>query len=273
MSLTKKLKSLPEPLSSEYEIIDVLGVGSYAVVYQVRHNETGKDFALKMIEKEPLKIRNMSGVLKKEVAILQKLEGTPYINQLLESTETKTHFFLRFELCRYSLDNCDGPLTEAEALRLLRQACLGLQELHSMGIIHRDLKPGNLLVNARGSVEICDFGFACRSSEGLNGVVGSPSYSPPEARANGPRHTAKMDIYGLGSCLQHWLLGRFPTGRYDMPEDLSPEMEELLELLMSPRPQDRPDIDELIEMIKPKDSVLTQWVEGWQVMISRFAGA
>lgn len=273
MSLTKVLTALPEPLSSEYETIEVLGVGSYAVVYHVRHKETGEYFALKMIEKEPMRIRNMLPQLKKEVAILEELEGTPYIAQLLESTETKTHFFLRFGLCRYSLDRCDGPMTELEALRWLRQTCLGLQELHTMGIIHRDLKPANLLVNARGSVEICDFGFACRASEGLNGVVGSPSYCPPEVRPNGPRHTTKVDIYGLGSCLQHWLLGRIPTGRHDMPKDLSPEMEELLELLMSPRPQDRPDVDELLEMLKSKGSVLTQWVEGWQIMMARFAGA
>lgn len=273
MSLTKVVKSLPEPLGSTYEIIDVLGVGSYAVVYQVMDRETYQYFALKMIEKEPMRIRNMLPQLKKEVTILEQVAGTPYIAQMLECTETKTHFFLRFDLCKYSLDKLDGPMTEAEALGWLKQACLGLQEIHAMGIIHRDLKPANILVDSRGLVQICDFGFACRESEGLNGMVGSPSYSPPEVRQNGPRHTTKMDIYGLGSCLQHWLLGRIPTGQHDMPKDVSAEMQELLDLLMSPKPQDRPDVDELLDMLKSKGSLLTQWVEGWQIMFSRFAGA
>lgn len=274
MCLTRQC-ALPAELSCKYEVVKVLGVGSYAVVYQVRQKKTRKDFALKVLEKEPMRIRNMIPQVKREIAIAQEQSGTPHITQQLEVTETPTHFFMRFELCKANLEEMckrDGPMAEGDALQWLKQACLGVQELHSSGIIHRDLKPSNFLVDAEGTLSICDFGFACRTTDGLDGVAGSPNYAPPEACAAGSKHTTKIDIYCLGACLQHFLLGRIPDGAEDMPEGLSAETQELLDLMMSPKPKDRPSIDELLAMIKG-DSIFTQWVQGWHIMFQNISGA
>jgi len=85
------------------------------------------------VEKEPMRVRLMLSQLQKEVAIVEEHTGLPHIVPLLEATETRTHFFLRFDLCKASLfDVCEqeGPMTEQEAFRWLRQACLGVKELH-----------------------------------------------------------------------------------------------------------------------------------------------
>jgi len=251
MSLTRLLKALPEPLFSTYNLVKVLGVGAYAVVYQVQHKKTKEKFALKVMEKEPVRIRNMLSQLLREVEIIQEQSGAPHIVQLFEVTETSTHFFLRFELCQTSLeDYCTrhGPMTEEEAFGWLRQACLGIKELHDNGIVHRDIKPSNCLVDADGQLCICDFGFAGRERERLTGITGTHCYSCPEAKAEGLVQTRKVDIYALGACLQHFLLGRCPKGPKDLPKGLSSEAKELMNEMMHQNPYLRLDIDELLEM-------------------------
>merc|ERR550537_1827063 len=103
---------------------------------------------------------------------------------------TPTHVFLRFQLYLENLEDLSqqhGPMTEEEAFRWLRQACLGVQGLHSTGVIHRDLKPSNFLVDSEGMLRICDFGWACTQAERLKGQCGTPEYSSPETSTeNGP---------------------------------------------------------------------------------------
>lgn len=275
MSLTHLLAALPEPLFSEYDLVKVLGVGAYAVVYQVKHRRTQEDYALKVVEKEPMRVRLMLPQLRREVAIVEEHSGTPHIVPLLEVTETQSHFFLRFELCKESLEDVSnrmGPMEEEEALRWLRQACLGVKELHSNDVIHRDLKPSNFLVDSDGMLCICDFGFACREDDNLSGFTGTPCYSSPETSREGERHTKKVDTYGLGTSLQHFLLGRLPKGPRDIPKGLSTATRDLLEEMLSPDPEDRPSIEELLESPQLGESLFTQWLSQWHIILQGFSG-
>jgi serine/threonine protein kinase len=250
MSLTRLLAELPEPLFSTYKIERVLGVGAYAVVYQVRSVHTQEAFALKVIEKEPMRVRMMTVQLEREVALLEAHSHYAHVVNLLEALQTSTHVFLRFELCSETLEEIvarSGPMTEDEAFSWLRQACLGVQALHANGIIHRDLKPSNLLVDSNGVLHICDFGWACSEEDRLIGACGTPEYSPPECSVNGRgRHTTKVDVYGLGACLQHMLLGRVPKAVRDLPKGLSEETIDFVQDLMQADPKDRPTIEEAL---------------------------
>merc|ERR1719299_237275 len=120
---------------------------------------------------------------------------------------TSTHVFLRFHLCQECLETMSvehGPMTEQEAFKWFRQACLGVQGLHDTGVIHRDLKPSNFLVDSEGALRICDFGWACLEEDELTGTCGTPDYSPPETQMHqrsGVPHTTKADIFGLGTSL------------------------------------------------------------------------
>lgn len=268
MSLTRLLATLPEPLFSTYEIERVLGVGAYAVVYQIRDKLTYEPFALKVIEKEPLRIRLMASQLAREVSLLQAHTDTPHVVQLLETTMTGTHVFLRFELCTQSLEDMSiefGPMSEEEAFSWLRQACLGVQGLHASGVIHRDLKPSNLLIDTDGALQICDFGWACTTDEALTGQCGTPEYSPPEtSKTKGPIHTTKVDIYGLGVTLQHLLLGRVPQGPTDLPKGLSEATYDLFEELFESDPDLRPTVEDLLSRSQLSEGMITQLWKQWR---------
>jgi len=269
MSLTRLLSALPEPLFSKYTVDRVLGVGAYAVVYQVRDKYTSEAFALKVIEKEPMRIRLMLPQLARETSLMEAHVDTPHVVELLETTMTGTHVFLLSTLCQESMEEFShnhGPMSEEEAFHWLRQVCLGVQGLHASGAIHRDLKPSNLLVDADGMLQICDFGWACWEDEALTGKCGTPAYAPPEMRAtHGPCHTTKVDIYGIGASLQHFLLGRIPNGPNDIPKGVSSATRELLAKLMDSDPDARPSIDELLCYPQLADNIFEQLWNQWRV--------
>lgn len=271
MSLTHLLHALPEPLFSDYSIEHILGVGAYAVVYQVRNKYTSESFALKVIEKEPMRIRMMLPQVARETTLLQAHADTPHVVELLEVTMTQTHLFLRFNLCPGNMEDFaseGGPMSEEEAFKWLRQTCLGVQGLHASGVIHRDLKPSNLVLDSEGTLNICDFGWACSENDALSGRCGTDQYAPPEAKVDrGPHHTTKVDIYGLGACLQHFLLGRVPNGPNDIPKGVSVSTRELLADLMHPEPDARPSIEELLSHPQLAENILEQLWSHWRSLI------
>ncbi|MCK5943075.1 MAG: serine/threonine protein kinase, partial [Planctomycetes bacterium] len=105
-----------------------------------------------------------------------------------------------------------GPLPLAEALGIVREACLGLGAAHREGIVHRDAKPANLLISSRGAVKVGDLGLAKPahgspdSMVSMAGVaVGTPAFMPPEQWAG--TATSATDVWALGSTLFYLLTG------------------------------------------------------------------
>lgn len=89
-----------------------------------------------------------------------------------------------------------GPV--GEAVRIMEEACRGVEHLHTRGLLHRDLKPGNLLLTGSGSVKVSDFGLSCQRGA----TTGIPPWSytshvPPEAGPGGIT-TPQGDVYALG---------------------------------------------------------------------------
>ncbi len=109
-----------------------------------------------------------------------------------------------------------GPVAEAEAAELIRQAALGLFDAHrGAGLVHRDIKPDNLLLSASGRVLIADFGLA-RAAQGSTGLtrsgslLGTPAFMAPEQFQNVRAVDHRSDLYALGCTLWTLLLGRPP---------------------------------------------------------------
>ncbi len=111
----------------------------------------------------------------------------------------------------------DGPLTEAEALRLAREVGEGLAHAHGRGVIHRDVKPENVLLagDAAGwSAKLVDLGLARPQEAGQDtsltmagAVVGTPATMAPEQFSDPDSVDARADMYGLGCTLYYALTG------------------------------------------------------------------
>ena len=105
-----------------------------------------------------------------------------------------------------------GPLPVEEAVRLAIQIAGALAEAHQRGIIHRDLKPANILVTAKGTAKLLDFGLAKQSvvsdaTRTIEGTIsGTPAYMAPE-QIEGKPCDARSDVFSFGAVLYEMLAG------------------------------------------------------------------
>jgi serine/threonine-protein kinase len=126
-----------------------------------------------------------------------------------------------------------GPLDPDLALRIVAQACVGLQRAHEASVVHRDIKPANLYLAKRAGkpdelvVKILDFGVAkIMTDPGEDGVhgdgltrtgslLGSPMYMSPEQARSVKKVDGRADLRGTGrQCLRHFGIGsRYCTTR------------------------------------------------------------
>ena len=134
-------------LSDVYEVMEVLGHGHFATVRRGVHKETGEAVAIKAIEKG----RTDVSAIRREVAILQKVGSHPNIVALRDVFETDDEWYLVMELVTggelFEKLVKQGPYSEKDAARLMRQMAEAIGWLHSQGVCHRDLKPENLLLD------------------------------------------------------------------------------------------------------------------------------
>lgn len=126
------------------------------------------------------------------------------VMDLVEGTDTRRYLQER------------KTLSQAEAVRLVRQTLEGLAVVHAAGVIHRDVKPENVLLDMTGSqpmAKLSDFGVS-RVSEGatltrMTGLIGTPEYMAPEL-SDGVEATESSDLYSTGILLYELVAGRTP---------------------------------------------------------------
>jgi MAP kinase interacting serine/threonine kinase len=180
--------SLQASFTDTYELnAEVLGEGAYAQVRSCVHRQTGKVYAVKMINKRPGLNRNR---VFKEVEIFYHCQGQKNIIQLIEFFEEDHQFLLVFEKVN------GGPLlahiqkrvqfTEHEASLIIRDLATALKFLHQKGIAHRDLKPENILCYSDSQVcpvKICDFDLGSKVIENEQSPVSTPELLTPVGSA------------------------------------------------------------------------------------------
>ena len=252
-------------LNGIFEIDAPIGAGGMGEIYKGHNIQTGDALAIKVIRSEMAENEAALALFRKEASILHNLSHDAIVRYYVFSIDP--------DLRRpyLAMEFVDGlPLSEIlhkgplkfEAVRALRQRlAAGLQAAHSLGVVHRDVSPDNVILPG-GDVnraKIIDFGIARSAQLGGatvigGGFAGKYNYvSPEQLGLYGGEVTGKSDIYSLALVLAEALTGRpidmqgsqaeVVEKRRRVPDlsGIDARIRPLLESMLQPRPQDRPD--------------------------------
>ncbi|GMI81631.1 geminivirus rep interacting kinase 2 [Hibiscus trionum] len=252
-----------------------IGSGSYGKVVLYRNNVDGKHYAIKAFHKSHLlKLRvgpsetAMTDVLR-EVLIMKILEH-PNIVNLIEVIDDPTmdQFYMVLEyveskwVCEDS--GPQGGIGEDTARKYVRDIVSGLMYLHAHNIVHGDIKPDNLLITGTGTVKIGDFSVSQvfeDDNDELRRSPGTPVFTAPECCLGLTYNGKAADTWALGVTLYCMVLGRYPflgetlQDTYDkivnnpliLPNDMNPELRDLLEGLLCKDPKQRMTLNDVAE--------------------------
>ncbi|XP_069098740.1 serine/threonine-protein kinase DCLK2 isoform X4 [Pleurodeles waltl] len=209
----------------KYKVGKVIGDGNFAVVKECVERTTGKEFALKIIDKA--KCCGKEHLIENEVAILRQVKH-PNIIMLIEEMDTPTELYMVMELVKggdlFDAITSSTKYTERDGSAMVYNLASALKYLHSLNIVHRDIKPENLLVceypDGTKSLKLGDFGLAIVVEGPLYTVCGTPTYVAPEIIAE-TGYGLKVDIWAAG-VITYILLCGFPPFRSEnnLQEDL-----------------------------------------------------
>ncbi|XP_058471199.1 serine/threonine-protein kinase D1 isoform X1 [Solea solea] len=218
-------------INSVYQIFpdEVLGSGQFGIVYGGKHRMSGRDVAIKIIDKLRFPTKQESQ-LRNEVAILQSLHHPGVVN-LDCMFETPERVFVVMEklhgdMLEMILSSEKGRLPERVTKFLVTQILVALRHLHFKNIVHCDLKPENVLLASADSfpqVKLCDFGFARIIGEKSfrRSVVGTPAYLAPEVLRN-KGYNRSLDMWSVGVIIYVSLSGTFP---FNEDEDINDQIQ------------------------------------------------
>ncbi|KAF3822190.1 hypothetical protein GH733_007564 [Mirounga leonina] len=194
-----------QPHIGNYRLLKTIGKGNFAKVKLARHILTGKEVAVKIIDKTQLNSSSLQKLFR-EVRIMKVLNH-PNIVKLFEVIETEKTLYLVMEYASggevFDYLVAHGRMKEKEARAKFRQIVSAVQYCHQKFIVHRDLKAENLLLDADMNIKIADFGFSNEFTFGnkLDTFCGSPPYAAPELFQGKKYDGPEVDVWSLGVIL------------------------------------------------------------------------
>ena len=217
----------------DFEILQVLGEGSFGYIAKVKSRLNHKIYAMKKIDISKIKEDKVVKLMENETKVLADLDN-PMVVKYYKTFNEDGALFILMEF----MDNGDiggiykaskileKPIPEERIYDIFIQAMRGLTYIHSKNLLHRDIKPDNLFITVDGNVKLGDFGVsAALENENDNNnnnnnfnnmnelnkkkkkmiggvkstgtVVGTPLYMSPEM-INYLKYDLKTDVYSMG---------------------------------------------------------------------------
>jgi eukaryotic-like serine/threonine-protein kinase len=205
-----------EVLPERYGEPRLIGQGGMGEIFLARDRELGRRVAVKILDRRFADDVNLLRRFRREALTAARLSTDPHIVTIFDVGEWRGRPFIVMEyLPGGTLQDRmrSGPVPHEDAVVWLTQAAAALDAAHAEGIVHRDVKPANLLFNARGELEVADFGIArAVDHEGMTAagtVLGTAGYLAPE-QARGEPASRASDVYALAVVAFELLTGRRP---------------------------------------------------------------
>ena len=247
----------PTEIADRYHLDKRLGAGGMSTVFLAKDTVLERPVAIKLLAEHLAEDEDFVARFRREALAAAKLQH-PNVVQVFDSGEdvaSHRHFIV--------MEYVDGPscadvlrdekqLEVGDAVRIVRDACHGLDYAHRAGVVHRDVKPGNLLVaRETGTTKLADFGIAKAAEQTritqVGAVLGTAAYLSPE-QARGQEAGPPSDIYSLGVCAYQFLAGRLPHEYSSLTELALKQQEEPVEPITTHRPEVPAELDRAIRV-------------------------
>jgi len=247
----------PSEIAGRYSLERRLGAGGMSTVFLATDTVLERPVAIKLLAEHLAEDEDFVARFRREALAAARLQH-PNVVQVFDSGEdpgSHRHYIV--------MEYVDGPsaadllrdekqLDLEEAMRIVRDACHGLDYAHRAGVVHRDVKPGNLLVSSdSGSTKLADFGIAKAAEQTrlteVGSVLGTAAYLSPE-QARGQEAGPPSDIYSLGVCAYQFLAGRLPHEYASLTELALKQQEETVEPVTVHRPEVPAELDRAIRV-------------------------
>ncbi|CCF59514.1 hypothetical protein KAFR_0H01040 [Kazachstania africana CBS 2517] len=212
-------------IPNRYEVVEVLGKGSYGIVCSVRDKSNSNPETL-------LAIKKITNIFQREILLKRAIRELKFLKffrghkniinlidlEILYSENNPQYngLYCYQELIDYDLAkiiHSNVSLTEFHIKYFFYQILCGLKYIHSAEVIHRDLKPGNILVTLNGCLKICDFGLARgisnqfqlkqenKKTKPITNYVATRWYRAPELILSQNTYTKAIDLWAIGCIL------------------------------------------------------------------------
>lgn len=292
---SEKIEKIPEPIFSlpnrigQYEILETLGSGGMGIVLKAKHVHLKREVALKLLKNSNRFHSLAIARFYREIEAIGKLDHANIVRASDAGVDPDGQPYLVMELLKgrdiESLIQSRRPLSVEDASKIVRQAAMGLDQVHQAGLIHRDIKPSNLFLTKNGVIKLLDLGLARlyendppdEDIDSTNNnpiladkddlpvsslttrftVVGSPHFIAPEQIEQSNAVDARADIYSLGCTFYFLLTGTTPYVG-SQAEILGSHLQGVFPSTRQHREDIPPQFDNLIRMMtarKPQDRI------------------
>ena len=249
--------SPPTEVAGRYVIANRLGAGGMSTVFRANDTVLERPVAVKLLAEHLAGDEAFVARFRREALSAARLQH-PNIVTVFDSgydADSGRHYIV--------MEYVDGPscadllrerkeLDIEETVRVIRDACHGLDYAHRAGVIHRDVKPGNLLLAHENWVtKLADFGIAKAAEQTritqVGSILGTAAYLSPE-QARGDEAGPASDIYSLGVCAYQFLTGRLAHEYASLTELALKQQQDPVAPVADYRPEVPRELDEAVRL-------------------------
>ncbi|KAF9671345.1 hypothetical protein SADUNF_Sadunf12G0037600 [Salix dunnii] len=239
---------------------EILGEGTYGVVYKAIDTTTGQTVAIKKIRLGKQK-EGVNFTALREIKLLKEVKD-PNIIELIDAFPHKGNLHLVFEFMETDLEAVIRDpnifLSPGDIKSYFQMTLKGLAVCHKKWVLHRDMKPNNLLIGSNGQLKLADFGLAR--------IFGSPGrkfthqvfarwYRAPELLFGAKQYGAGVDVWAAG-CIFAELLNRRPFLQGDSDID---QLGKIFQKLGTPTLSQWPDLEWLPDFVEYSSQIAQPW--------------